>query len=76
MFKDAVHYGGRSDPSFRCGYCGAKWLLPQTVRWSEEDLAESARRAREAGWLIMLGAATCPNCGPSDHSSVEQERQE
>jgi hypothetical protein len=56
----SVHYGGPRDPSFRCDGCLAQWYVPQSVRWDKAELAESEKKAREAGWHIEEYKTLCP----------------
>lgn len=56
-----VSYGRRLDPSLRCSVCGKPWLVPQAVRWSDQELLKSAEKARADGWLIReWNAHRCP----------------
>ena len=56
-----VSYGRPKDPSIRCGRCGKAWLVPQTVRWSDDALQESVEKAMAAGWMIGDYTVRCPD---------------
>ena len=55
-----IHYGGPRDPSFRCDACTAQWYVPQSVRWDPAEVADSTKKAQDAGWLIEEYKTLCP----------------
>jgi hypothetical protein len=62
-----ISYGCRTDPSFRCD-CGRAYLLPQSVRYDDEQAELSASEARVRGWTVMpWNRVRCPSC--SAHSA-------
>jgi hypothetical protein len=47
----------------------AQWYVPQSVRWDPAEVAESTKKARDAGWLIEEFKTLCPQ-----HDEEERQK--